>query len=547
MRRSPFSSDSSIACPMDDHPFTPPDVVVIGSGMAGLVTALLIDESRRVLIVTKKGRADSNTNFAQGGLAAAVGEEDSPSLHLVDTLRTGAGLSHPDIVRGAVEEGPAVVRRLQQWGVRFSTSAGRFDLGREGGHTRRRIVHALDRTGEEIERALLAGVRSRPNVEVIENALAIDLMTEPSPSGGLQTCGVELLRETPLAELRMLVRARAVVVATGGAGQVYQFTSNPEIATGDGIAMGYRCGASVSNLEFVQFHPTTFYGHPSGSFLISEAVRGEGGRLVLSDGTSFMHRYDPRKELAPRDVVARAIDQEMKAKNLACVYLDVTTLDHDFARARFPAIHKKCLDAGVDFTRDPIPVVPAAHYFCGGLKTDRNGATSLPGLFACGEVACTGLHGANRLASNSLLEAIVFATRVAASVTAMCEASPAYPGSPPETVAAYARASDADDTMLEIRRQVRECMWRNVGIVRCDRGLAEAVTALDGLECPVRGLVAQGSRAAMELRNLLQTGRLIALSAAWRKESRGLHFNTDHPRRGGVAWRRDSHIQLRGD
>lgn len=542
MTLTPAFSEAYSDMPVTHSPVTTPDVVVIGSGMAGLVTALLVDERWRVLIVTKKGKADSNTNFAQGGLAAAVGREDSPTLHLVDTLRTGAGLCHPDIVRGVVEEGPLVVRRLQEWGVRFSRVDGRLDLGREGGHSKRRIVHALDRTGEEIERTLLACVRGRPNVEMIENALATDVLTEPSPTGGLHAQGVELLVEMPGREVRMVVRARAVVIATGGAGQVYQFTSNPEIATGDGVAMGFRCGASVSNLEFVQFHPTTFYRHPSGSFLISEAVRGEGGRLVLPDGEPFMHRYDSRKELAPRDVVARAIDQEMKSRGLECVFLDVTGVDPEFSRQRFPAIYQKCLEGGIDFTKDPIPVVPAAHYFCGGLTTDRRGATEIEGLFACGEVACTGLHGANRLASNSLLEAIVFATRVASAVGEFCAHASSCALGEPEEVAVYAPVQECAHAE-ELRAAIRQCMWRNVGIVRSDKGLADAVAALDRFALPVNELVAEGpSRRIMELRNIMQCARLIARSAAWRKESRGLHFNLDHPRRGGTAWRRDSRI-----
>ncbi len=524
---------------MDSVVLAAPDVVVIGSGMAGLVTALLVEEPWRVLVVTKKGRADCNTNFAQGGLAAAVGEEDSPTLHLVDTLRTGAGLCHRDIVRGVVEEGPSVVKRLQEWGVRFSMVDGRLDLGREGGHSRRRIVHALDRTGEEIERSLLSAVRAKPNVEIVENALAVDIITRPQPHG-LEAEGVELLEETEEGERRIAAFCRAVVLATGGAGQVYEHTSNPDIATGDGIAMGFRCGASVRNLEFVQFHPTTFYRHPNGPLLISEAVRGEGGRLVLPDGSPFMHRYDPRRELAPRDIVARAIDQEMKERGLACVYLDVTHVDPDFSRARFPHIYRRCLEAGVDFTKDPIPVVPAAHYFCGGIATDARGATDVSRLYACGEVACTGLHGANRLASNSLLEAIVFATRVAQEVTAVC-ARATDPLRPPELLH-VGRPQGSSPEVARVREELRRCMWRHVGIVRTDAGLAEAVEALERLWKDLKGLGPPASRDVVEVRNMVLVGRLIALSAAWRKESRGLHFNVDHPHRGGRQWRTDSHI-----
>ncbi|MBN1425764.1 L-aspartate oxidase [Candidatus Fermentibacteria bacterium] len=527
-----------------ETPVSSPDVIIIGSGMAGLVSALLIDEAWRVLIVTKKGRADSNTNFAQGGLAAAVGAEDCPSVHLVDTLRVGAGLCHSDVVRGVVEDGPAMVRRLQEWGVRFSVQPdGGFDLGKEGGHTRRRIVHALDRTGEEIERALLAKVRGKPNVQVIENALALDILTEPSPAGFPRVCGMEILMEEPDQDVRTLVRARAVVLATGGAGHVYQFTSNPAIATGDGVAMGFRCGASVSNLEFIQFHPTTFYSRGGNSFLISEAVRGEGGKLVLPDGSPFMHRYDSRAELAPRDIVARAVDQEMKAAGLECVYLDVTGIEADFARGRFPAICQKCLDAGIDFTSTPIPVVPAAHYICGGVTTDIRGATDVVGLFACGEVACTGLHGANRLASNSLLEAVVFATRVAESVSDLCATSPSRALPPPETVAAYRRTDEACGSAATLRTQIQECMWHDVGIVRSDRSISQATAMLEARVGQIRQLIDEApGREVMEVRNIVDTARLIAGAAQWRKESRGLHFNTDYPRRGGARWRRDSRI-----
>lgn len=515
-----------------------PHVVVVGSGMAGLVTALLVEEPLRVLLVTKKGRADSNTNYAQGGLAAAVGPEDCPTIHMVDTLRAGAGLCDPEVVRGVVEEGPRVVRMLQDWGVRFSTREGALDLGREGGHSRRRIVHALDRTGEEIERTLLSRIRAKETVTLVENALATDVITSPGPQG-CRVAGVEVLRETPHGEERVVVWTQAVVLATGGAGQVYLFTSNPPIATGDGVAMAFRCGAPVSNLEFVQFHPTTFYNHPSGPFLISEALRGEGARLVLPDGSAFMHKYDPRRELAPRDIVARAIDQEMKLHGLPCVYLDATHLDPDFARQRFPVIYQRCLEAGVDFTRQPIPVVPAAHYFCGGVRTDAVAATRVRGLYACGEVACTGLHGANRLASNSLLEAIVFATRASSQVSALCEAHAALP--PPEVVEVLRPRISPE--MESLRERIRTTMWEHAGIVRSDRGLAEAVRVLDGLVEPVREVAQQAGRAGVELANVLLVARLIARAAQWRKESRGLHYNVDHPRRGPRQWRRESVIE----
>ncbi len=518
------------------------DVVVVGSGMAGLVTAILIDSRRRVLVITKKGSADSNTNFAQGGIAAAVGPEDSPEVHMADTLRAGSGLAHQDVVEGVAIEGPAAVRRLQEWGVGFSHGAnGRWDLGREGGHTNRRIVHALDRTGEEIERSLLDCVKARSNISLIENVFVADVIIDKGRGGDRRALGLELIDESGEGLTKLCVSAKVTVLATGGAGQVYQFTSNPDIATGDGLAIGYRAGASVSNLEFVQFHPTTFYNPSGESFLITEALRGEGAKLIRPDGSRFMHKYDSREELASRDVVARAIDQEMKELHLECVYLDATALKKQFARARFPGINEKCLAVGLDFTVDPIPVVPAAHYMCGGLRTSQTGATEVGDLFACGEVAHTGLHGANRLASNSLLEAVVFATRVAETVNVVLE-NGAKRGEPFDEQENLRPAEDAvEERAQAIRHELRRLMWSNVGIVRSDRGLDEAVAAVSEFKMRVNQLHGKGeSRILLETRNLVDVAQLIAGAASWRKESRGLHYNTDHPARGGPDWRKDS-------
>lgn len=518
------------------------DVIVVGSGMAGLVTALMIEPKWHVLVLTKKGKADSNTNFAQGGIAAAVGNDDAPERHLVDTLRGGAGLCHVDVVKEVVENGPAAVGRLYRWGVDFSRSPdGIWDLGREGGHSRRRIVHALDRTGKEIEMTLLSVIKERRNVILLEDILVSDIQVDRECG---RVRGVVLLDERGEQAMRRTVGSTATVLATGGAGYVYQFTSNPEIATGDGISLGFRAGVAIRNLEFVQFHPTTFYSPSGESFLISEAVRGEGAKLVLPDGGAFMKNYDSRGELAPRDIVARAIDGEMRAHQIPYVLLDATILDSAYLRRRFPQINGKCLNVGIDFAVEPIPVVPAAHYMCGGLRTDLDGATSVEGLFACGEVAHTGLHGANRLASNSLLEAVVFAERVAKSVNKrLAQTSPIEETPETEHVVPPLTGSD-DELVVELRGQIRRCMWAGAGIVRSDTGLAGALHELVALKGRVRFLIESHgeTRATVELRNMADVAELITRSAAWRKESRGLHYNLDHPGRGDKRWRRDSEI-----
>ncbi|HWL53132.1 MAG TPA: L-aspartate oxidase, partial [Chthoniobacteraceae bacterium] len=391
------------------------DFVILGSGIAGLSYALKAAEHGSVAIVTKRMRGESNTAHAQGGVACVISGDDSFDLHVQDTLTAGAGLCDEEVVRTIVTEGPERIRELIDYGVRFDgrpgEEGGEPDLAQEGGHSMRRILHARDATGREIEQSLLRAVAQKPNVDVLENHMAIDLIT--TGKLGLtredRCLGVYVLNDTN-GEVETF-RTDRLILATGGCGKVYLYTTNPDVATGDGVAMAWRAGATIANMEFIQFHPTCLYHPAARSFLISEAVRGEGGRLIDAKGAEFMHKYHALGALAPRDIVARAIDEEMKRTGAPCVYLDITHKDAAFVRERFPTIYERCLSFGIDITREPIPVVPAAHYQCGGVLTDADGATSLRGVYAIGEVGCTGLHGANRLASNSLLEAVVVANR----------------------------------------------------------------------------------------------------------------------------------------
>ncbi|MEO0078179.1 MAG: L-aspartate oxidase [candidate division WOR-3 bacterium] len=498
------------------------DHLVIGSGIAGLWYAYRASRSGTVVVVTKKEDSESNTNYAQGGIAAAVDQDDSVRLHYEDTLRAGAGLCHEDVVRIVTESGPNLVRELAELGVEFTTyrdARGRphFDLGQEGGHCRRRIVHARDFTGLALEHSLLQVVRSCPQVTILEQHLAVDLIKDRSG----RCCGVTVMNcETRRIETLF---ARVILLATGGIGQAYRFTTNPSIATGDGIAMGFRAGATVANMEFVQFHPTALYGHRLGdrAFLISEAVRGEGAILRTRDGRAFMPDYHPDAELAPRDVVARAIAQEMRRRGEEHVLLDATHLDPDRVRSRFPTIYETCLGFGLDMTHEPLPVVPAAHYVCGGLLTNVWAETSLPGLFAAGECACSGLHGANRLASNSLLEALVFADRAARRATQyLPHSGPAsgFAPSPPILV-----------SPPSLLTALQDLMWQHAGIVRTDPGLTHACSELTKMAQQARPGVDLPSPAEIELRNLLLVARLVVECARRRRESRGLHYNEDHP------------------
>lgn len=511
------------------------DFLVVGSGIAGLSLALKVAEAGRVGIVTKKSRAESNTNYAQGGIACVTSAEDSFELHVQDTLRCGAGLCREAVVRTIVEEGPSRIRELIDIGMRFTEreiggGAGReLDLGREGGHSKRRVLHAKDATGREVERALLAAIEAHDNIEVFEDHIGVNLITgrKVEPSKPDRCLGLYAL-DRRASEVHTFV-APVTVLATGGCGQVYLHTTNPEIATGDGVAMAWRAGATIANMEFIQFHPTCLYRPGEMPFLISEALRGEGGRLVDREGHAFMEDVHPRKDLAPRDIVARAIDAQMKRSGAPCVFLDLTHRPADFIRDRFPMIHETCLRRGIDITREPIPVVPAAHYQCGGVVTDLQGATTLPGLYAIGEVAHTGLHGANRLASNSLLEAIVTAHRAALHAR-----KHGLPQPPPQIPHWEAGGLTIPDEMVVLSHnwdEIRRLMWDYVGIVRTDRRLQRAATRLQNLWREVNDFYWNFRLTSnlVELRNLVRVATLIVDSATSRHESRGLHFTLDYP------------------
>lgn len=507
------------------------DYLVIGSGVAGLTFALNAAAHGKVTVVTKRQRDDAATNWAQGGVAAVLSPEDTFAEHERDTLETGGGLSHLDAVRVCVEGGPGAIRWLNEVGAEFSRdSSGQFDLAREGGHHARRVVHAGDITGREIQRALVAAATAHPNIELLEWHMGVDLIMQ-SRLGGPERCvGAYVFNEKTGAVETYL--AHATVLATGGAGKVYLYTSNPDVATGDGVAMAYRAGAEVANMEFYQFHPTVLFHPQAKSFLISEALRGEGAVLRLLDGTPFMERHHPMKDLAPRDVVARAIDHEMKRTGSDYVLLDITHHSPDFITERFPGISGRCREYGIDITREPMPVVPAAHYMCGGVTTDLVGRTTLPGLWAIGETACTGLHGANRLASNSLLEGVVFGTRAAdklGQLIADLRKTP-LPGVP-DWESGSAVASDEEVVVSHNWEELRRMMWNYVGIVRSDRRLRRAARRVNLLEEEIREYYWNHlvTRDLLELRNIATVAQLIVSFASARHESRGLHFTVDSP------------------
>ena len=532
------------------------DILVIGSGIAGLTFALKAARHGSVLLVTKKARAETNTNYARGGLAAVLGDDDEMRLHVADTLEAGAGLCHLGVVETVVAEGPVRVRELMSWGTTFDRDqGGRLALGREGGHSRRRIVHAGDRTGHAIEHALLAAVEAEPAITVLEDHLAVDLLLSEDPSTRRPACRGILALDHRLGRL-IVFRSRAVFLASGGCGQVYRHTTNPAIATGDGTAMAYRAGAVIANMEFMQFHPTALHPTEDPAFLISEAVRGEGAIIVRRDGTSFMERYHPRASLAPRDVVARAIDQEMRNSGDTHVLLDVSSIPRDTFRTRFPGAAEGLTERGVDAWADGIPVVPAAHYSCGGVRTDLHGRTSVPGLYAAGEVACTGLHGANRLASNSLLEAVVLSHRAAEAIAAFLPAPKAAGGEEWLPGGADPASLDGRDAgtdtpspdLAHERKRVRDLMWDRVGIVRSDALLESAESELSNLAAAHERRWREDlwTPDLVELRSLLHTAELVVACARSRVESRGLHYTLDHPHRNNESFLRDTHVTLAG-
>jgi L-aspartate oxidase len=513
------------------------DTLIIGSGLAGLTLALNLASSRKVGLITKKALLDGASGWAQGGIAATLSEEDSPEAHIRDTLVAGAGLCNEAVTSYVVENGPQAIQWLIRQGVPFTRDHDNgtgYHLTREGGHSVRRVIHAADATGQAVQRTLIDQARTHPNITVLEHHVAVDLITSAKlrPHRGVaeeksNRCYGAYVLDSAAGQVRT-IGADNTVLATGGAGKVYLYTTNPDTATGDGIAMGWRAGCRIANMEFVQFHPTCLYHPHAKSFLISEAVRGEGGVLKLPDGSRFMPWHDSRAELAPRDIVARAIDFEMKKRGLDCVYLDISHKPAEFLKEHFPNIYKRCLEFGIDITRQPIPVVPAAHYTCGGIVTDLNGKTDLDNLYAIGETAHTGLHGANRLASNSLLECLVFGQAAARDIT----------GRAPEPAVELprwdeSRVTNADEEIVISHNwdELRRFMWSYVGIVRTTKRLERARRRIELLREEINEYYANFHVTSdlLELRNLVDTADLIVLCAMMRHESRGLHYSRDYP------------------
>jgi len=511
------------------------DVLIIGGGAAGLSLALRLADTARVVTLAKGELHEGSTYYAQGGISAVLDAGDSIDSHVQDTLIAGADLCHADTVRFTVEHARAAIEWLSAQGTPFTRESSaeggaEYHLHREGGHSHRRIVHAADATGRAIQTTLEQRARQHPNITLNEQCSAIDLITGRKLGlGGNRCLGAYVLnRHTGQVEV---CAARFVVLATGGASRVYLYSSNPDGSTGDGIAMAWRAGCRVANMEFIQFHPTCLYHPQAKNFLISEAVRGEGGTLLLPDGSRFMQHFDPRLELAPRDIVARAIDHEMKRLGAECVYLDISHKPADFIRSHFPNIYAKCLEYGFDMTRQPIPVVPAAHYTCGGVMTDRAARTDLEGLYAIGEVAFTGLHGANRMASNSLLECLVFAAAAADDIRSRLEHAPEPPSLPDWD---ESRVTDSDEEVVVSHNwaELRQFMWDYVGIVRTDKRLQRAQHRVDLLLREIGeyyGNFRIGGN-LIELRNLAQVADLIIRCALARRESRGLHYTLDYPK-----------------
>ena len=510
------------------------DYLIIGSGLAGLTAALHLSEHGKVVVATKKAPSESNSNYAQGGIAAVVADEDSFDLHVNDTITVGGALSCEQVIRDIVAEGPDRIQELVELGVPFERkeeASDEFDLGQEAGHSCRRILHAGDITGHEVIKVLLSHVEAHPNIELISDLMAIDLVTTGwLRMEGTSKCIGAYFHDGGSGAV-MAIRAPVTLLASGGAGKVYLYTSNPDTATGDGIAMAWRAGLPIKNMEFVQFHPTCLFHPDAKSFLISEAVRGEGAELINEAGEAFMHRYDKRGALAPRDITARAIDNEIKTRGDTCVYLDITHRDKAFLTKRFPNIYAACKKYGLDMATDRIPVVPAAHYFCGGVEADVDGKTALEGLYACGEVTCTGLHGANRLASNSLLEAMVCAAATVKRVLNNKEASLTSLPDIPSWQYAHAVPSDEEVVVEHNWEEVRRCMWDYVGIVRTNKRLERAMRRVRNIRVEIREYYLDYlvTPDVLELRNLADVAELVIRSALLRRESRGLHFTLDFP------------------
>jgi L-aspartate oxidase len=532
------------------------DILVMGSGLAGLGYALKVADFARVNLITKKGLTETSTSKAQGGIAAVLGADDRFEYHIQDTLTVGDGLSHPDIVELVVRQGPDRVRELIDMGAHFDLGKDNgYDLGREGGHSHRRVIHAQDMTGAEVERILSEKVLAHPNIQVFENHMGVDLITRQRlvrrgavVTTAEESCMGAYVLNTLTGAVDTFV-APIILLATGGVGKVYLYTSNPDIATGDGIAMAYRAGAWIGNMEFVQFHPTCLYHPDAKNFLISEALRGEGAILLDRDGHAFMEKYHHLKDLAPRDTVARAIDLEMKKTGADCVYLDISHKPTDFVKSRFPNIYQQCLEFGIDITQVPIPVVPAAHYMCGGVSTDAWGRTTISNLFAVGEVSMTGLHGANRLASKSLLEALVFSHQAAQVAK---ETLPKLVDRPLPPVPEWNPfgATDSEEAVVVSHNwdEIRRFMWNYVGIVRTDRRLLRAQHRIDLIQQEIQEYYWNFiiTSDLLELRNIATVADIIIQMALNRKESRGLHYNLDYPRMDDENFHKDTLISSEG-
>jgi L-aspartate oxidase len=527
------------------------DFLIIGSGIAGLCYAIAAARYGSVLMITKKQDSESNTNYAQGGIACVMDPLDTYESHIRDTQVAGCGLCHEEAVRLLVEEGPERIGELLEWGVQFSRDPqkpeSRLHLGKEGGHSINRIVHAKDLTGREVEATLLRKAKSLPSITLLEHHCAIDLITDyhlGRPAAEKTRCYGAYILDTQTDAIYP-VQSKITCLATGGTGRIYLHTTNPSIATGDGVAMAYRAGARIANMEFMQFHPTTLFHEQAESFLISEALRGHGAVLRRADGTSFMEEYHPLASLAPRDVVARAIDTEMKKSGEPCVYLDIRHSPAQQTIEEFPHIYRNCLSYGIDITRDLIPVVPAAHYMCGGIMVDTYGASSIGNLYACGEVACTGVHGANRLASNSLLEALVFSRRAADAAGSRLPPHAPMPDHPVPPWDDLGTSATEEWILLSHNfLEIQSVMWDYVGIVRSNLRLKRALRRINLLEKEIDEYYHRTRVTAqlLDLRNTVITAKLIITCALKRKESRGLHYTTDYPQPNDRSWLRDTII-----